>query len=168
VLWTIDEFSAFVRDFNGSAFRLETLQTYTVPSERESLVQFLAGEEKPADHNSATHRRLRELMAAGNTWTKVKLIRRPLTDYQRYSIEWAIPGNIAAGWVHRIIDVTDRAVGLPDTDFWIYDDSKVVVLNYDQEGRPLSAEPIDTDIGQYRRWRDIAMKESIPFSEYRA
>ena len=167
--WTRDEFSAFVRGFNGSAFRLETLQVYTVETEQENLTRFLAGEEKPPDHNERTHVRLRELIAAGNTWQKVKLIRRPLTDYQRYSLAWGVPGNVAAGWEHRIIDVTDRKVDLPDFDFWIYDDSKVVVMRYDENGVPQGVDVVEDDnISQYHRWRDIALKESIPFSEFRA
>lgn len=164
---TIDEFRTRADTYTKSAFRLETLQTFTVQGEQEPLARFLAGEDMPADYNARSHQRLRERVARGMTLTKVKLIRRPLTDYQRFSLAWGIPGNEAAGMQHRIIDVTDREVDLPEIDFWLYDDSEVVVLVYDEKGVPRFADLIAGDIGQYRRWRDIALRESIPFGEYR-
>lgn len=165
---TPDEFRARARDFQRSAFRLEARQTYNVESEQPDLARFRAGEPKLDDRNEAWYRRIRDSVDAGKTFTKVKMLLRPLTEYQRYSLAWAMPDSVAAGIEYRVIDTTDRTIDLPDIDFWLYDDATVVVLDYHDDDSPKGAELITTDIDKYRRWRDIAMKESIPFSEYRA
>jgi hypothetical protein len=166
---TFDEFSAMFRTFERSAFRLESLQVYTVASEQPKLERFLAGEEKPIEPDSEWRKLISDSVAAGKVWTKVKIVRRPLTDYQRFSLAWGVPANEAAGEKHRIIDITDRAVDLPEIDYWLFDDTLVVVIHYHEDGSPDYIEQVESnDIEQYRRWREIALKESIPFSEYRA
>lgn len=165
---TIDEFRKMTRDFQHSAFRWQTLDDYRGPAETKSLATYLSGVPKPPDHNARTYELARERVAQGMTMLTVKLIRRPLSDYHRYYVEWIIPDMLAAGWEQRIIDNPDRDLGLPDFDYWLYDDSRVVVLDYDEYGVAQSAELIEEDVEQYRRWRDIAIKESIPASEYRA
>jgi hypothetical protein len=163
-----DEFRARARDFKQSAFRLEARQTYNVESEQADLAEFLAGKPKPDKRHEAWYSRIRESIAGGKIFTKVKILREPLTDYQRYSLAWAMPDSVAAGMEYRIIDITNREVDLPDLDFWLYDDATVVVLDFYEDDSPRGAELIETGIDQYRRWRDIALKESIPLSEYRA
>lgn len=165
---TPDEFRARARDFQQSAFRLEARQTYNVETEQADLARFLAGEPKLAERHEAWYKRVRDSVALGKTFTKVKILREPLTDYQRYSLAWAMPDSVAAGMEYRVIEIADREVGLPDLDFWLYDDAIVVVLDFYDDDSPKGAELFESDIDQYRRWRDIAVKESIPFSEYRA
>lgn len=168
MLLTPDEFSKMAREFERSAFRLESRQNFNVSSDQEELGQFLAGEPKPDNRHEEWYGRIREGVAAGKTWTKVKPLKHPLTDYQSWSLAWSIPDSVAAGIDYRIMDLADRQVDLPDLDFWLYDDSRVVVLHYDYDDAPHTAEVFESDIDHYRRWRDIAMKESVPFSEYRA
>ncbi|WP_341273197.1 DUF6879 family protein [Herbihabitans rhizosphaerae] len=166
---TLAEFGAMSLAFKKSAFRFETLPHYAGESERAGLALFLSGAEKPADHNERTHETMRRLAAEGKKVQKVKVVSRPYTDYTRYALEWSIPGSVAAGWEHRILDVTDRNVDLPTFDYWLYDDSKVVVVNYDDDGVPVDAELIEgDDVERYRRWRDLALEESVPFSVFRA
>jgi uncharacterized protein DUF6879 len=164
-----DESSALFRDFTCSAFRLESLQTYTMPREQPSVAKFLAGESKPDDHNAAWHQSVRGHIEAGKTMRRVKVVRRPFSDYLRYQFAWTLPGNVAAGEDYRILDLTDRSVDLPEQDFWLFDDATVLLLNFNVDGtlrdREL-ANPVDLD--RYRRWRDLALSDAVLFSEYRA
>lgn len=163
------EFRAAFHNFARSTFRLEALQVYTVETEQPKLARFLAGEDKPVEPESEWRKMIRTGIEEGRTWRKVKLIRRPLTDYQRYSLAWGIPPNAQAGLEHRILDITERDFDLPEIDFWLFDDSKVIVIHYHDDGSPDWVELVESpDIEQYRRWRDIALKESVPFGEYRA
>jgi hypothetical protein len=168
VYLTPDEFRAKVSDFKRSAFRLESRQNYNVPGDQADLARFLAGEPKPEERKKDLYESVRSRVADGMAYTKVKVLRRPLTDYQRWFLAWAIPDSIEAGMEYRVIDITDREVDLPDLDFWLYDDSTVVVLDYHEDDSPKGAELIESHIDQYRLWRDIAMRESLQFSEYRA
>jgi hypothetical protein len=169
VLLDGDEWQAYFRDFKRSAFRLEVHQVYTMPNEQADFARFLAGEELPPDHNSAWYETIRANIAAGKTMTRIKLVRRPFTDYTRYLMSVGVPGNAAAGEEYRIIDITEKSVDLPEQDFWMFDEEVVVLLNYRPDGTQINRERVEsTDIDQYVRWRDTGMKESVLFSEYRA
>ncbi|MFE2378307.1 DUF6879 family protein [Streptomyces sp. NPDC059398] len=164
-----DQWQAHFRDFKRSAWRFEVQPTYTMPAEAESLARFLQGEPKPETHNAAWHATVREAVAAGKSFGRVRLVRQPLTDYQRYQFAWGIPGNIHAGEDIRVLDVTDRDLGLPAQDFWMFDETTVVHLNYRQDGTQINRELIESpDISKYIGWRDTALGSAVSFSEYRA
>lgn len=163
-----DDWAAYFRDFKRSAWRLEVQPTYTMPAEAESLSRFLQGEPKPADHNAKWHETVRAAIRAGKALGRVRVVRQPLTDYQRYQFAWGIPGNIAAGEDIRVLDLTDRDVDLPSQDFWLFDETTVVHLNYRPDGTQINRELIDSpDLGKYVAWRELAVENSVPFSGYR-
>lgn len=164
-----DAWQAYFRGFKRSAFRLEVHQTYTMPAEADTVRDFLAGAEKPEGFNAAWHQTIRGHVAAGRTMTRAKIVRRPLTPYSRYLFAWCIPGNVAAGEDYRIVEVTDRPnPGLPEQDFWLFDESTVVHLNYRPDGTQIDRELIqDPDISRYLAWRDLALESAVPFSAYR-
>jgi uncharacterized protein DUF6879 len=168
VLLDGDEWQAYFHDFKRSAFRLETHQVYTMPNEKASFARFLAGGDMPPDHNAGWHETIRGHVAAGRTMTRAKIVRQPFTDYIRYGLAWAVPTNVAAGEDYRIIDITHREVDLPIQDFWMFDEAVVVHLNYRVDGTQINRELVESpELEQYLRWRDTALKESVPFSEYR-
>ncbi|MBO0916628.1 hypothetical protein J1C73_20630 [Streptomyces laculatispora] len=165
-----EEWQAYFRDFKRSAFRLETQQVYTMPAEAETVRSFLAGEARPKDFNATWHETIRDHAAAGRTMTRAKVIRTPLTDYSRYLFEWCIPGNVEAGEAYQIVDLTDRPnPGLPDQDFWLFDETTVVHLNYRPDGTQINRELVSSpDLRKYLAWRDLALENAVPFRGYRA
>lgn len=169
VLLDGEEWQAYFHRFERSAFRLEVHQTYTMPAEAETVRAFLEGEARPEGFNAAWHETVREHAAAGRTMTRAKIVRRPLTPYSRYLFEWCVPGNVAAGEDYQIVDVTDRSdTGLPEQDFWLFDETTVVHLNYRTDGTQINRELVqEPDIGKYLAWRDRALESSVPFSVYR-
>jgi hypothetical protein len=68
-----------------------------MPKEQENAARFLLGEGKPANHNARRHERVRGYIRSGRSIGRVRVVRQPLTDYQRYQFAWGIPGNIKAG-----------------------------------------------------------------------
>ncbi|MFE2495496.1 DUF6879 family protein [Streptomyces scopuliridis] len=70
----------------------------------------------------------------------------------------------------RILDLTDREnPGLPDQDFWLFDSSQVVAMNYRSDGTQISRDLLEVpDLDQYRQWQELALSLSVPFSEYGA
>nr|BFF02696.1 hypothetical protein GCM10020241_43710 [Streptoalloteichus tenebrarius] len=134
---------------------------------RASFERFLAGEPKPEDHNSDWHEIVRSYVAAGKSIGRVRVVRRPLTDYQRYQLAWGIPGNIAAGEDIRVVDITDDDWGLPDQDFWLFDQSTVVHLNFAPDGALRDIELVDNpDLDRYLNWRDTALKNAVSYEKY--
>jgi hypothetical protein len=91
-----------------------------------------------------------------------------LTDYQRYQFAWGIPGNVAAGEGIRVLDVTHEDYGLPlsGTDWWMFDEERVVHLNYRPDGTQISREMFTGDTSPYLEWKRISLAYSVPFSEY--
>ncbi|MEV6076972.1 DUF6879 family protein [Streptomyces sp. NPDC052069] len=165
-----EEWQAYFREFQHSAFRLEVQPTYTMPAEAESVRSFLSGESVPPGFNASWHQTVQDHASSGRTMTRAKVVRRPLTDYGRYLFEWCIPGNVAAGEDYRIVDLTDGPdLGLPNQDFWLFDESIVVHLNYRADGTQSGRELIhNPDISAYLAWRDLALENSVPFRDYRS
>ncbi|MFJ1593937.1 DUF6879 family protein [Kitasatospora albolonga] len=154
--------------FEREAWRFEGQPTYTMPREQENISRFLKGESKPLGHNSRWHERVRGYRDAGLRIGRVRVVRRPLTDYQRYQFAWGIPGNIAAGEDIRVLDVTHDDFGLPLTgrDWWMFDDVRIAHLNFRPDGTQINRELYEGDPAPYREWKRIALARAVPFAEY--
>lgn len=163
------EWGTYFDEFATSAFRLEVRQIYTMPVEQPNVQLFLAGGEKPAGHNAAWHGRIETIAASGRTVQRAKVIRRPLTDYLRYQRAWSIPGNVAAGEDYRMVDITEGDWGLPGQDFWLFDETTVVHLDYHPDGTFAGAELVeDPDLENYLGWRNVALSHGVSFGEWNA
>nr|WP_246025114.1 DUF6879 family protein [Saccharopolyspora antimicrobica] len=140
-----------------------------MPNEQENLSRWRAGEPKPEGHNSAWHDRVRGYLADGKTLGRVRVVRQPLTQYQRYQLTWGIPGNIEAGEDIRILDLTNLDLDLPSHDFWLFDDEIVVDLNFNPDGTLINLDQRENpDLLMYRKWRDTALTHAVSFSEFNA
>jgi hypothetical protein len=51
-------------------------------------------------------------------------------------------------------------------DFWLFDRSRVVLMNYEPDGTQLSRELHEGDPSPFLEFQRIAVAESVPFSEY--
>jgi hypothetical protein len=74
--------------FKVSAFRLETLPAYAVPGEDERLRAFRLGRPLPecSAQASAWLRRIAGTTAAGKSWRRVRVVGRPLSEYDCYQL----------------------------------------------------------------------------------
>ena len=137
---TDEEFNDLTHNFVSTAFRLEQQPTYAVDMD-EDYDRFLAGErfdaaEMPGFPDWLGH--VRDLTAAGRRMERVRVHQDPPTDYQRYAL-WVGQWNVEAG---EVIHYTtrDRAaeVGLlpvaGDDDWWLFDDARLVVMEFDTAG----------------------------------
>lgn len=156
--------------YTRSAFRLEGQQTYSNPDEDAALARFLAGEPLDLDL-SWTSSRTRAQAAAGRTKTRVRVVVEPLTDYTRFELV-VYPELVAAGEDIRIIAVPEGGSpdGLPEHDYWLFDDRDVWRMHYNDHYRFSGAEQVvDPDvIAQHLRWRDAALAQAVPLDEYLA
>ncbi|MGY1451747.1 DUF6879 family protein [Streptomyces sp. SS8] len=160
-----DEFGRLFETFERTAFRLETLAVYDVDEEREEIERFLAGEDMGPDWDDNPW--VRSMTDKGKSVSRVHVLRSPLTDYLRYELA-AYPGNIKAGESIGIIDLAEREVtGLPDHDFWLFDDRAVYRMHYTPEGKFIGGEPLPADrLMEYRGYRDAALAHAVPFASY--
>lgn len=149
------------------AWRLETRPVYRMPQEAEKLARFLNGEKPPDDYTSGWMDDVRRWRVEGKYVGRVHVLSRPLSDYLRFEFEYYYRHHVTVGDDIRILDITDREnPGLPDQDFWIFDESTVVLMHYRPDGVQVSRELHEGDPAPYVVWKQRAIAASVPFLDY--
>jgi hypothetical protein len=170
-----DEFDRLFERFQHTAFRLETLQHYSMPYEDKLLRRFLAGESKPAELNAKYawwYRVIADAIAAGKHVERIHVVAEPHSDYMRFQLAWLYPGNAVAGEDIRIIPTSSGRwpADLPGYghDYWLLDSQTMALLHYDHEGRFVAVDLTDNEsqIAQANAWRDAALHQAISYKEY--
>jgi hypothetical protein len=164
------EFARLFTDVRSSWFRLETLQRYDVDYEHDEFAAFLRGE--PLSTASGPWQAMiRDHVAAGRELARVHVIEEPLSDYVRYELH-AYEANAEAGERVHVIPVRDGAwpAGVPRHDYWLFDDRRLWLMDYDATGAFEAARLVDdpATVDQHRQWQDTALALSIALSQYTA
>lgn len=160
------EMADYFETFTSSAFRLETLDAYQVHEEAEYLERFLAGEELPEEWRENPW--VRSITQNGRSLQRVHVLTSPLSDYLRFQLGWGYLGNVGEGEDIRILDLADVQVsGLPDHDFWLFDETDVLRMHYSSAGEFHGAELLSRDrVDEYVEYRDLALGSAVPYTEY--
>ncbi len=163
-----EEWAARFERFSREAWRLETLPQYLMPQEAEEFAAFRAGARiDPATVANEYTDRLRRQAAEGRTQGRVHVVSRPLSDYLRFEFHHYYAAHALAGEQIRILDVTDGPNPLAGVqDFWMFDRSEVVLMNYHSDGRQISREVHAPGTARFVEYQRIAVTESVPFEEY--
>jgi hypothetical protein len=134
-----EDFARLFQTFSISAFRLEMLDKYTVPSEEIDYARFLAGEELPKTNETDWARIVRMQISEGKIMQRVHVVSMPLTSYLKFEIDWGYIYNSAAGEQIHLLDrkkVSDDVLRM--TDYWLFDRKTLIVMQYDKDGRFLN------------------------------
>ncbi|MEU8913582.1 DUF6879 family protein [Streptomyces nigrescens] len=163
-----DEWRATFRDFRSEAWRLETLSQYLVPQEAEEIKGFRDGKRIDPETFSCDYtERLRRQRREGRRQGRVHVVTRPLSEYLEFEFSRYYQPHIRAGEHIRILDVTNRENPLPGVqDFWMFDQSTVVLMRYEPDGTQISREVYEGDPAPFIEYQRIAVAESVPFLEY--
>src|SRR5581483_10320989 len=104
------------------------------------------------------------LTAEGREVQRVRVLAEPPSDYQRWEM-WGARWNISAGErVGYLTRQRARDLGLPDADWWLLDDERVITMGFDDDGR-ITGKMLVIDpavITRYRAWRDLAVRNATP------
>lgn len=151
-----------------SAFRLETLPQYLVPQEEDALAAWRAGDRRldtPAD--SPWLARIKASTDRGYRWYRVHVLDYPLSEYSEFEL-FGYQANEAAGEQVFVADRSDSPeLEQLREDFWVIDDTTVIRMIYDNEGRFLRPEFPD-ETAPYLEMRSIALRHSDPLSDFLA
>ncbi len=166
-----EDFNRLFREFRYTCYRLETLQRYDVPYERDEFEQFLAGgTQDMAEMAEWTDGTIARAVKAGKRMQRVHVVEDPLSDYLRYEFAWGYEHTVAAGEDVRIIAVQagDWPAGLPHYDYWLFDSSLLVSMRYDETGAFTGAEMEEDPVAIVKAnyWRDLAVSLSVPYRDY--
>ncbi|WP_329365371.1 hypothetical protein OG896_13565 [Streptomyces sp. NBC_00669] len=162
-----EAWDARFRDFRFEAWRLETLPVYNVAQEEAEISAFLAGARiDPHTHTNEYTEDLRRVRREGRTKGRVHIVTRPLSVYLRYEFMYYLP-HVWAGEDIRIMDVTGRPDPLAGVqDFWMFDRSEVVLMNYAPDGTQINREVHTGDVAPFVEYQRVALAEAVPFEEY--
>ncbi|WP_253194955.1 DUF6879 family protein [Streptomyces sp. MP131-18] len=158
-----------IEEFQAEAFRLETLDNYGVSRLEGHLRAFLNGEPRPEEFlNSPWVSTVRRAVRSGKRMYRVHILSRPLTDYLRYELGWGDRRNMAAGEEFFILDTTYQPNPLEGVgDFWMYDESTVEVMKYEDGGQYIGSETLPPErVPEFVEYRDIALSRAVPFGEW--
>ncbi|NRQ30522.1 hypothetical protein HII36_01505 [Nonomuraea sp. NN258] len=162
-----DDWKAFFDAFRNDAFRLETLPAYGVPEEDVEFREWRKTGRLDVPPDDPWFVRVRHFRATGRTIGRVRVLTRPLTEYQRFQFAF-YPLSSAAGEDIRILDVTDVENPVSGVqDFWLFDDSRVVLMHYLEDGTQSGRELLEQiDPAPFVEYKHRALALSVPFLEY--
>jgi len=169
---TVISFEQLVQDFDSlfrhRVFRLETLDWYDAPNEREHYARFLAGQAVDPAWREPWKRLVRDVRASGRTMERVHVVTEPVSDYIRFELLHVYPANVKAG---ENVDILGRvqAGGLVTaSDFWLFDGRLAAVLIYDDAGIVERVEISDDPwfLASLRGIRYEAVRLATPLTQY--
>ncbi|MFC0529005.1 DUF6879 family protein [Phytohabitans kaempferiae] len=165
-----EDFNRLFSTYVHTAFRLETRDHYAVSDEAEAFRRFLAGEPYDLDWHQTWLAGIRSITASGRRMQRVRLVSKPPTDYQRFELA-VTPANLEAGEDIRILPRSRVAgLGLPDYDFWLFDDTLLGIMHFDADGLFQGIEMIEdsTTVAAHNAARDRAIRHAISYADYSA
>lgn len=154
------------------AFKLELRDDYATANERGALERWRRGEQTLADAEAEGLGDwigiVRGLTAAGAAVRRVRVVTEPATEYIRFEAT-TVPMQAEAGEDIRYLPRHHPAAGqLGDRDFWLFDDTAALILNFADDGTPLPHELHDDPelVARYQALRDLAWQDAIPYTDY--
>jgi hypothetical protein len=163
--------------FERSAFRLETLPAYAVGgAEEERLRAFRLGLPRPerSVQTSPWLARIARTAAAGKSWRRVRVLGRPLTEYQRYQLV-GYQESAAAGDVISIVERSAHPeLAALTRDFWLFDEDGpqpfAALMTYDDTGQYVGSEitAAPETVERCKAAQQLAGRYSIPLATYLA
>ncbi|MEU9608635.1 DUF6879 family protein [Streptomyces sp. NPDC048057] len=154
-------------EIKHEAWRLEALPQYLVPQEAEEFSAFREGRSPTPYTASAYTERVSRQRNEGKRNGRVHIVTQPLSDYLRFEFSRYYGVHVQAGDNIRILDVTNRPNPLEGVqDFWMFDQSEVVLMNYEADGTQINREVFEGDVSPFVEYQRIAIAESVPFEEY--
>jgi hypothetical protein len=164
------EFNRLFETFECSAFRLEGRDRYYAPDEQERLKRFLAGDGYDVESRLAAPwwQMIREATSNGKRVERVRVVTEPHGDYTRYALAGArvnIDGGEDIRYMprHQAIEL-----GVPEHDYWLFDERLVAWMHFDEQDAFLGAELIEDPavVDRHLRWQTAVWERAIPYDDY--
>jgi hypothetical protein len=165
-----EEITHLFREFEHTAWRLETQRGYATDRVSPSWQRFEQGERFGYNPGSPWHANVRAQSEQGRRFERVRLVDDPPTDGQRFLLATGL-GNVEAGEdIRNLYRAQADALGLPSYDFWLFDSRTLAKFHIDQEGVTLGVEVIEdpAQVLAACQARDAAWHYAVPTVEFQA
>ena len=152
----------YFNSFQKSAFRVETLQRYNVDEEMEAYEFFMKNKKVPGWLWEDWHDIVRQAKSRRAIMQRVHLIQFPISSYVLFEIE-AYKKNIEA-WEEIFYIPFEKCSVEVKSDFWIFDDSIILKMNYDKDGRFINFEEMN-DCASYLQIKKFLLENKRNIEE---
>ncbi|MBD0746402.1 DUF6879 family protein [Streptomyces sp. CBMA152] len=164
------EFGELFRNFEHSAWRLETRRGYASDLEDDSYIAFKATGSATWDLGSPWSVNMRAQTAQGKTVGRVRIVDDPPTTGQLFLLDYAQCNAATGEDIRNLWRADAERLHLGDEDFWIFDSRLVAVLHFDDNdvllNIELTTEP--AEVVRYSVLRDAAMHHAVAFEQFAA
>jgi hypothetical protein len=163
-----DRLEELFRTFTRSSWRWECQGDYAI--DETALQRWRDGQPPDMTMKGPWLQYIREVIAAGKSFDRVRVLTEPLTEYLRWLLE-RTASNVAAGEDIRWIDQVSAAdLGMPDYDFYLFDDNRVAIMRFGPDKLISDLEVTDEPavVAQHQIYRDTVWPRAIPHAEYYA
>jgi hypothetical protein len=167
------QFEGLFTSFERTARRLEVRDRYDVESERLYLTRWRDGMQKDGQHVESRRpwlSQVRESVAHGKTYQRVRVVAEPLTEYVRYALRGTRQTVEAGEDIRYLLRSQAAELDLPDHDFWLFDERRLALMPFTADDRSLGALVV-TDpaaVAQHAAWLDLAAAQSTPYADFLA
>ena len=152
------------RNAKKSIFRLEGRAEYKIPQEQENLKKWKLGELN-LENDKEWQSWMKLLKSAGAKGIKpqrVRVVPKPLSDYIKYEVDTWQKYSVKNGEEFFFMDEKEYQViiaefGFGPKDFWLFDDEKLLIMNYGKAGQFLG-DILITNGGMVKRYCDLKLK----------
>ena len=143
----------------ASLFRFEGLQEYVVEQEREALLAFTADGTVSDAHMQDWWGFIDRKTKSGIVMERVRLVIEPLTDYTKMELELHKRSAEKGDVIKTITEDRFSELGIAPQDFWLIDDAKVLIMNYDEQGKYLGY-AVYEDVTQFLKAKQLLLQNS--------
>lgn len=163
------------RSAKKDIFRLEGRAEYRIPGEQASFADWKKGEFDMAKNDQWQKwiGLLKSTTGKGIVIKRVRVAPNPLPDYIKFEIDLWQKYSAKNGEEILFIGTNEyRAIiaeyGFNTKDFYLFDDEKLLILNYDKSGQT-AGEILITDGGMVKRYSDLKNKllqKAVPLAAF--
>jgi hypothetical protein len=166
------EFDALFDAARSTIFRLEQLPAYAVGGAEEDRIRaFREGRPRPerSVRTSAWMARIAVTTVAGKSWSRVRVVDQPLTEYERYELESYRESQAVGESISIVLRSTVEAEG---PDFWLFDGgtehARAVLMHYTDDGRLDRRELVEDAelLATLQARREAASATAMPLNEF--
>ncbi len=168
-----EQFERLFTSFERTALRLEVRDRYDVESERAYLDRWRTGMQEDREHVESRRPwldQVRQNVAQGRTYQRVRVVAEPLTEYVRYALRGTRQTVESGEDIRYLFRSRADKLELPDHDFWLFDESRLVLMPFTADDRPLGGLVVTEPgvVAQHAAWLDLAVTHSAAYADFLA
>ena len=153
------------------AFHLELRDDYAVPGEESPFASWQRGESTDFSWLAPWTRLMDRVTSTGRAVRRVRVVSEPHTPYIQWEHSVTVRNEEAGEsirWLPRHKLPEDLVLPVAGSDWWLFDDKLLTVGHFDDTGRVLGSEIIDSPavVAECARVRDLLWHMAIPHTEY--